>query len=287
MGVAANAAAASNTTLTGTPSPGPAPAYQVQVTGSGFELGRTVDLVECGANALLAGGGSPVASKRLAACDESTLVNAVGHVPDGIMFPCDTAGNPSGTGACGNASNGTHNPPTAFRVFAHISVGGQTIDCTAPNACVIATPSSVSSTPLPSGACCQPADGTAPISFCAGTCPTLRAQCDVIASCAARIGPPSHGRVTINSSVGFRTGLGILVERLLDRTGADGGQTPYLQLVGRVPLGVHHKGRVRIRWNLRVNGQPLTPGRYLVTLRALDIHGNIVALAKPVIYTVS
>lgn len=67
--------------------------------------------------------------------------------------------------------------------------------------------------------------------------------------------------------------IGILVERIVGKR---------FVLVGRVPFGVHHKGRVRIHWNLRVNGKKLHKGRYRITLRALDKHGNVIGLAKPV-----
>ena len=36
-----------------------------------------------------------------------------------------------------------------------------------------------------------------------------------------------------------------------------------------MPLGTFKKGRHAIRWNLKVNGHKLRPGRYLVTVRAV------------------
>ena len=50
---------------------------------------------------------------------------------------------------------------------------------------------------------------------------------------------------------------------------------------GSVPLGTHGKGRLRLRWNLRVNGKPLHPGRYRITLRALDEHKRVLGLSTP------
>jgi hypothetical protein len=54
-----------------------------------------------------------------------------------------------------------------------------------------------------------------------------------------------------------------------------------LKVVGRVPLGTHRRGRVRIRWNLRVNGRKLAKGRYLVTLRAFSKRHKVIALSQP------
>jgi hypothetical protein len=59
-----------------------------------------------------------------------------------------------------------------------------------------------------------------------------------------------------------------------------------LRTVGRVPLGHHHSGRLKIRWNLKVNGHRLKKGRYQITLRALDSHGNLLGHTNPVILTI-
>ncbi len=57
------------------------------------------------------------------------------------------------------------------------------------------------------------------------------------------------------------SGSGILVQRVQ-------GQAPQ---DGRARAARHApQGHLRLRWNLRVNGKPLHPGRYRVTLRALD-----------------
>jgi hypothetical protein len=79
-----------------------------------------------------------------------------------------------------------------------------------------------------------------------------------------------HGYAEILAQLRERLSIGILVERL------DGSR------VGRVPLGVHAKGRTHIRWNLKVGGKRLKQGRYRVTLRALDAHRNVLGLTKPV-----
>jgi hypothetical protein len=70
-----------------------------------------------------------------------------------------------------------------------------------------------------------------------------------------------------------REQVGILVQRVTRHR---------LRPVGRVPLGMHRKGRVRMRWNLRVGGKRLHAGRYRITLRALDAHGNVLGLTRPV-----
>ena len=73
--------------------------------------------------------------------------------------------------------------------------------------------------------------------------------------------------------------IGILVQRIHDVSSFDvtkeRGRKEYeLETVGRVPLGSFRAGKVATQWNLSVNGEPLQPGRYLVTLRAVD--GDIV-----------
>jgi hypothetical protein len=61
---------------------------------------------------------------------------------------------------------------------------------------------------------------------------------------------------------------------------------PVLKRVGKVPLGKHHRGRVRIHWNLKVNGHRLRRGRYLITLRGFDRHKILLGTTKPVIFRV-
>jgi hypothetical protein len=65
------------------------------------------------------------------------------------------------------------------------------------------------------------------------------------------------------------TSVGILVQRITGTRRLLGERVPRLARVGRVPLGRQHRGQVRIRWNRRVNGRRLSPGRYQITLRAL------------------
>jgi hypothetical protein len=71
--------------------------------------------------------------------------------------------------------------------------------------------------------------------------------------------------------------VGILVERIVGNRRVR---------VGRVPFGPRPKGRLRIVWNGRVGGRALTEGRYLITLRALDPNGHVIARATPVLITI-
>jgi DNA-binding beta-propeller fold protein YncE len=85
------------------------------------------------------------------------------------------------------------------------------------------------------------------------------------------------GAASIHSALTFPANVGILVERIAGKRRLR---------IGRVPFGPERQGRFRIRWNLRVNGHKLPSGRYLVTLRALDMHRHVIALAQPVTITV-
>jgi len=79
--------------------------------------------------------------------------------------------------------------------------------------------------------------------------------------------------------------VGILVQRIVRQRRVRGQVVRTLRPVGRVPFGERAKGALRARWNLRVNGRPLRPGRYLVTLRAFSATGprRVVAHAQPVV----
>jgi hypothetical protein len=83
---------------------------------------------------------------------------------------------------------------------------------------------------------------------------------------------PSSVTFTIEHEAGGPA-MGILVQRLVHGK---------LVQVGRVPFGRQRLGRVRLKWNREVAGKPLKPGTYLITVRALDQQGHIVALGKPV-----
>jgi hypothetical protein len=87
-----------------------------------------------------------------------------------------------------------------------------------------------------------------------------------------------QGIVTANLAVA--SGVGLFVQRITGRHRVLGKRAFKLRTVGRVPFGTFKKGRVRERWNLRVNGKRLRPGRYLLTVRA--VRGKTVReLGKP------
>jgi hypothetical protein len=128
------------------------------------------------------------------------------------------------------------------------------------------------------GSACTPGDVNSPFyTFTtAGSPQRLFAQaaiggpnCVLFYGCKVQI-PVHPGYAEILANLRKRLTVGILVEHL------DGRR------VGRVPLGVHAKGRTHIRWDLKVGGKRLKKGRYRVTLRALDAHKNVLGLTKPV-----
>jgi hypothetical protein len=49
-----------------------------------------------------------------------------------------------------------------------------------------------------------------------------------------------------------------------------------------VPLGTQPRSTLRLRWDLRVKGKHLKPGKYRITLRALDKKSNVLGLTRPV-----
>ena len=66
------------------------------------------------------------------------------------------------------------------------------------------------------------------------------------------------------------SGIGILVQRIVGVTKERGQKHYELETVGRVPLGEYGAGNVFTHWDLEVDGDPLPPGKYLVTLRAVE-----------------
>jgi hypothetical protein len=76
------------------------------------------------------------------------------------------------------------------------------------------------------------------------------------------------------------SGVGIFVQRIVGTHKLLGRKAYKLKTVGRVPLGKFHRGTLRRRWDLKVHGHRLAPGRYLVTLRG--VKGTIVReLGRP------
>jgi hypothetical protein len=95
-----------------------------------------------------------------------------------------------------------------------------------------------------------------------------------------------HGRAVIKCGLAAPSGVGILVQRIVGTKRVHGHKVFILRKVGRVPLGKHHRGRLHLHWNLKVNGHKLKKGRYLVTVRAVKLPKTVLALAKPVVITV-
>jgi hypothetical protein len=110
-------------------------------------------------------------------------------------------------------------------------------------------------------------------------------NCILFPGCNLTVVPQAGGAV-IQSSLGQSNSVGILVQRIVGTKKVHGRRTLVLHPVGRVPLGRHHKGKVRIHWNLKVNGHRLRPGKYLITLRALDRHHSVLGVTKSVVFRV-
>jgi len=108
--------------------------------------------------------------------------------------------------------------------------------------------------------------------------------CVVIVGCQGAL-TVANGRVIVGARLGRRVPVGILVQRIVRQRRVHGRTVRTLRPVGRVPFGERAKGVLRVRWDLRVNGRRLRPGRYLVTLRAFSAKGprRVVAHAQPVV----
>ncbi len=63
-------------------------------------------------------------------------------------------------------------------------------------------------------------------------------------------------------------------------------EVPTFITVGHIPLGPHHKGGNTIHYKLLINGHPLAPGSYIVTLRSLNPKHQVLDLSQPVALTV-
>ncbi len=72
----------------------------------------------------------------------------------------------------------------------------------------------------------------------------------------------------VSTSIKGQT-IGIFVARVTGKRKLLGRTVPRIKPVGRVPLGKTRKGRNRFRWNGKVSGKRLRPGKYLLTFRAL------------------
>ena len=91
----------------------------------------------------------------------------------------------------------------------------------------------------------------------------------------------------ISSTLGQGNNVGILVQRIVGFRHVHGNRVLATRRVGRVPLGHHPRGSLRIRWDLKVAGHRLEPGKYLVTLRALDRHRKVLGTTNPAIVKIS
>ena len=78
----------------------------------------------------------------------------------------------------------------------------------------------------------------------------------------------------VNATLTSASNIGIFVQRIVGKTKVLGRKTWKLETVGRVPLGSYGAGNVFTHWDFEVDGEPLPPGKYLVTLRAVE--GDIV-----------
>ena len=94
-------------------------------------------------------------------------------------------------------------------------------------------------------------------------------NCVLFPGCNLKIVGQGNGAL-IEGSLAQTNSVGILVQRIVRTKRVHGTRVLVLRAVGRVPLGHHHKGRLKIRWNLKVSGHLLKKGTYLITLRALD-----------------
>ncbi len=84
----------------------------------------------------------------------------------------------------------------------------------------------------------------------------------------------SENSIAIQGALARPADVGILVQRVVDGRPVK---------VGRVPLGHHPQGLLALRWNGDVNGKRLTNGHYLITLRALNAHKQVIDKAVPVV----
>ncbi len=106
--------------------------------------------------------------------------------------------------------------------------------------------------------------------------------CD--AACIARLRNAIAAPTIIRPAGGVQ--VGIFVVR---RTGGTrtmlGVEQPKISVVGRVPLGKAKRGRNRFRWDGKVAGKRLKPGKYLLTYRLLRDE-KVTTLSKSVPFTV-
>jgi hypothetical protein len=110
-------------------------------------------------------------------------------------------------------------------------------------------------------------------------------SCALFPGCAVSVSNTGSGAV-ISSQLSQNNTVGILVQRIVGFTHIHGHRVPVLHRVGKVPLGLHRHGHLHIRWDLKVNGHKLRPGKYLITMRGFDRAHNLLGTTKPVVFTV-
>lgn len=110
-------------------------------------------------------------------------------------------------------------------------------------------------------------------------------SCALFPGCTVTVNQTGSSAV-ISSQLAQSDTVGILVQRIVRFTRIHGKRVPVLQTIGKVPLGTHRRGHLRIRWNLKVNGHRLGRGKFLITLRGFDRHHVLLGTTKPVIFIV-
>ncbi len=78
----------------------------------------------------------------------------------------------------------------------------------------------------------------------------------------------------VNVTLRLASSIGIFVQRIVGKTRVLGRKAYELEAVGRFPLGMYGEGNVFTHWEFEVDGEPLAPGKYLVTVRAVE--GDVV-----------
>jgi hypothetical protein len=111
-------------------------------------------------------------------------------------------------------------------------------------------------------------------------------NCVLFPGCALSV-DQQGGAAVLSSALGQSDNVGILVQRIVGIRHVHGKRVLVTRTVGRVPLGHHPRGSLKIRWNLKVGGHRLRPGKYLITLRALDRHRNVLGYANPAVVKIS
>ena len=109
--------------------------------------------------------------------------------------------------------------------------------------------------------------------------------CSLLSGCTCSV-RVSGDHAVVGATLGQSAPVGILVQRIVRERRVRGRVVRTLHTVGRVPFGLQRRGAVRVRWNLKVHGRRLPPGRYLVTLRGFGAGHAIVARATPVVVAI-